>query len=287
MKKLLLTTSFVIVAASLSACVPGNVKEAMENQKPRVKVSGQRLTHLDFDRADLSFDLQIKNPNPIGISLAGMDYDLKLAGNSFVSGNKAQKLRIPANRKSKVELPLSLSFTEIFEGLKKLSDKKTIPYELTTGLKIDVPLLGALRYPVTTRGTIPVPRLPSISVKGISMEKMSLSGARMLLKMEVDNPNVFGLGLNALNYDLTVNGQRWASGNKVNVGKIQKNGKSEISLPVTLNFMELGSGIYSLLNSNQALDYQFSGKLKANGDHPLIGNFSLPFDNRGSTTLVQ
>lgn len=286
-QRTLATLLLALSLAALSGCDPTNVREALENQQPKVSVTGQRLTHLDFRQVNMAFDIQIDNPNPVAISLAGLDYDLKLAGHSFASGKQDKQMGLKAYGRSGFELPLSMRFSDIYQGLDKLKGKDQVPYELTTGLVIDVPLLGKLRYPVTAKGTLPLPKPPKVSLKSLSLEKMSFSGATLALKLGVDNPNGFGVALDKLNYDFKVNGKRWVTGARQSLGNIAKNRSNEITLPITLNFMELGSGLYSLLNSGQALNYSLSGKLDATAGHQLIGSFNVPIDTSGQVRLAR
>jgi LEA14-like dessication related protein len=270
----------------LSGCNPGNIRDALENQKPRVSVAGQQLTRLDFQQVGMAFDIRVDNPNPVGLSLGGLDYDLKLAGHSFASGKQNKQMQLKASGPSTFKLPLSMRFAEIYQGLKELKGKSEVPYELTTGLMIDVPLLGKLRYPVTTSGKLPLPRLPKVSVKSLTLDKLNFSGATLALKLKVNNPNAFGVALDKLNYDFKVNGKRWISGNRTSLGNLAANQGNELTLPITLNFMELGSGLYSLLKGGQDLNYNLSGKLDANGGHPLIGRFDVPINRSGKVRLA-
>jgi LEA14-like dessication related protein len=271
----------------LSGCAQLEMKKALEHQRPTVSIADTRLTRLDFERANLAFGIEVDNPNPIPLSLAGLDYDLKLAGHSFASGKQTKQMRVDASAVSRFELPLSVAFNEVLQGIKQLEGMQSIPYELTTGLMIDVPLLGKLRYPVTTSGEFPIPRLPRITLQQLTLERLSFSGAEIVLQLEVDNPNAFALALDKLVYDFKVNGKRWASGNRINIGQLQNQGKSQITLPVSLNFMALGSSLYGLLNSGEPLNYSLSGSLDATSDHQLIGNFAMPFDRSGNIKLVQ
>jgi len=270
---------------ALTACAPIDVKQALQNQSPKVSVAGQRLTSLNFERVNLAFDLQVDNPNPIGLTLGGMDYDLKLAGHSFATGNQDQKMQLAASGPSHIELPLSLAFAEIYQGLKELQGKSEVPYELTTGLLIDVPLLGKLRYPVTTKGVLPLPQLPKVSLKNLTVQKINLTSATLALGLQVDNPNAFNVALDRLRYELTVNGKRWASADKASLGSVREQQQNTLTLPLTLNFMELGSGLYSLLTSSQPLDYRINGTLDASSANALIGKFNMPFDNSGNIKL--
>lgn len=271
----------------LAACDPGNIKQALDNQKPTVTVVDQRLTHLDFERVNLAFGIQVDNPNPVKIQLAGLDYDLQLADHSFVSGKQTKQMKLAASGRSHFELPLSMSFKEIYEGLGELKGKDEIPYVLTTGLMIDVPLLGKLRYPVKTEGTLPLPKLPKVSLKDLTLEKLSFSGATLALNLQVENPNAFGLSLDTLQYNFNVNGKRWLSGERSSLGNINKGGANTITLPISLNFMEMGSGLYGLLQGGEDLNYNLSGKLDATGDHTLIGAFDMPINSSGSFKLTR
>ena len=279
----------LLVALSLtllSGCTPGNIRDTLDNQKPRVSVAGQQITRLDFQQVGMAFDIQIDNPNPVALSLAGLDYDLKLAGHSFASGKQNKQMQLKAAGPSSFQLPLSMRFAEIYQGLKQLKGKNEVPYELTTGLMIDVPLLGKLRYPVSTSGTLPLPRLPRVSVKSLTLEKLNYSGATLALKLKVNNPNGFGVALDKLRYDFKVNGKRWISGNRASLGNLAAKQGNELTLPITLNFMELGSGLYSLLKGGQDLNYNLSGQLDATGGHPLIGNFDVPINRSGKVRLA-
>ncbi len=280
-----LTPLSALALLSLNACAPIDLKESLAQQKPTVSVTDQRLTRLDFERVNMAFDIQVNNPNPIGLTLAGLDYDLKLAGHSFAAGNQSKQMQLAASGASQFELPLSMAFKEIYQGINQLKGKTQVPYELTTGLMIDVPLLGKLRYPVTTSGTLPLPRLPKISLKNLSLTKLNYTSAALSLQLQVDNPNAFSVGLDRLNYDFTVNGKRWLSGNKSALGNLKKGQQSVITLPITLNFMEMGSSLYGLLKGGQDLNYSLNGKLDASSGHPLIGSFDMPFADSGKVRL--
>ncbi len=263
------------------------VKQVFENQKPQVSVVDQRLTGLDFEKVSIAFGIQVDNPNPIGIDLQGLDYDFKLDGHSFVKGKQDKQINIVASGASRIELPLSMAFKEIEQGLSGLKGKDHVPYELTTGLLIRVPLLGTVRYPVVSQGVLPVPQLPKISLQGIKLENLGFTGATLALSVLIDNPNNFSVALNALNYDLTINGKRWARGNSQTLGNIKEKQESLISIPVTISLMDLGSGFSNLLKSGVDLNYNLVGKLNASTSNKLIGNFDMPFDNSGRVKLAQ
>lgn len=270
----------------LSACTP-MVRQALENQRPQVSVVDERLTGLDFERITIAFGIKVDNPNPVGIDLEGLDYELKLDGHSFLAGKQDKQMQIAASGASRVELPLSMTFKEIQEGLSGLKGKDQVPYELTTGLMIKVPLLGTFRYPVVSQGVLPVPQLPAISLQSLKLENLSFSGATLMLKLLVDNPNDFSVSLNSLNYDVKINGKHLANGNSQTLGNIREKQKSVISLPLSIGLMDLSSGFSDMLKSSEPLNYAVVGKLNGSTSNRLIGNFDMPIESSGRIRLSQ
>lgn len=269
----------------LNGCSELAFKQAMENQKPKVSVAGVTLDSLDFERVGLAVKLKVDNPNPVGIDLAGVDYDFILADHSFVKGKTRDGLRIDANQASHVTFPVSLTFDEVYRTLQSLTDRDEVPYRIKTGLTLKVPLIGTYRHPVTVNGSLPLPKRPDIALADFSLDRLSLSGADMILKVAVDNPNDFALDLDKIDYALSVDGQRWVSGSKQGIGHIAKKGKGTIELPVTISFSELGMGVYRALTEKEPLNYSLTGDLNATSSNQLIGQFVLPYQRQGQLAL--
>jgi LEA14-like dessication related protein len=281
-----ISLSLTLAAFGLAACTP-MVKQALDNQRPQVSVVDQHITGLDFERVSIAFGLKVDNPNPIGITLEGLDYDLKLDGHSFLTGKQDKQMQIAASGASRIELPLSMTFKEIKVGLSGLKGKDEVPYELTTGLLIKVPLLGTYRYPVVSQGVMPVPQLPAVSLQNLKVQNLSFTGATLALQLLVDNPNNFSVALNTLDYGLKINGKQWASGHSQTLGNIKEKQKSVISLPVTVSLMDLGAGFSNLLKGGEELNYEIVGKLSASTSNKLIGNFDMPLETNGRVKVMQ
>jgi LEA14-like dessication related protein len=281
-----ISLSLTLAAFGLAACTP-MVKQALDNQRPQVSVVDQHITGLDFERVSIAFGLKVDNPNPIGITLEGLDYDLKLDGHSFLTGKQDKQMQIAASGASRIELPLSMTFKEIKVGLSGLKGKDEVPYELTTGLLIKVPLLGTYRYPLVSQGVMPVPQLPAVSLQNLKVQNLSFTGATLALQLLVDNPNNFSVALNTLDYGLKINGKQWASGHSQTLGNIKEKQKSVISLPVTVSLMDLGAGFSNLLKGGEELNYEIVGKLSASTSNKLIGNFDMPLETNGRVKVMQ
>jgi LEA14-like dessication related protein len=96
------------------------VLNQMSIKEPRASVVDARLKGLNFDQVDLLFDINIDNPNSIGITLDGFDYDLQFNDNSFLSGEQKKTINIAAQGSSRIDFPVSLKFADIYNMFRSL-----------------------------------------------------------------------------------------------------------------------------------------------------------------------
>jgi len=230
------------------------------------------------------FDVQVDNPNPVGISLAGLDYDLKLLGSSFLQGDQPMGMKLAANGSSQVQVPVRLGFQQLLTSYQQLKGAKRADYQLDLGMGFEVPLLGRVRVPASYRGEFPIPEMPAVSLRSLDVQQLTLNGAQLLLQLEVDNPNDFSLLLDKLNYNLKLNGYDVGGGLVGKSVNIQKDGRGTINLPLNLDFAQAGRGLYSAL-LGQGIRYDLSGSMEATSSNPILERFRIPLDKQGSVTL--
>jgi LEA14-like dessication related protein len=254
---------------------------------PTVDIVGAKLTGLSFQDADLMFDVQIHNPNSIGITLAGFDYDFLVNGESLVSGNQGEGAEIKARSEHVIHFPLSIEFSNLYNTITDLREKDTSAYELNFGFSFSLPLLGPLRVPVSTAGDFPLIKLPSVSLDGLSIKHLGLTGADLELGIRLKNPNAFSLLLEKMNYQLLIGGQPWASGAAQQKTELTEKGDSRLSFPISLNFLEVGSSVYQMLKGEQRLEYELHGDVDVSSTLPLFEKSRFDFKASGLTNLVR
>ncbi|MCG8038721.1 MAG: LEA type 2 family protein [Candidatus Thiodiazotropha taylori] len=260
-------------------------EQLMNGIQPTGEVKGVKLSGLDLKGIDLLFDVEVDNPNPVAISLDGLDYDLKLLNRSFLKGQQSMGMSLAADGKSQVKLPVRMEFERLLQHYSELSKRDDVPYQLDLGLGIDVPLLGRVRLPMSYQGRLPVPQLPDVRVSRIDVQRLSLQAIDLMLELEVENPNRFALMLQRLDYQFKLNGIDVGQGAAAQSLNIDKQGKGRVRLPLSLDLQKAGGGLYSALMGGRGLSYELSGRLDATGDTPLIGDIKIPLDRQGNFNL--
>lgn len=285
---LAIALAFISIVVMFVAC--SGLKELAETAKvrrPEVRFVGSRLTGLSFREAGFMFDIQIQNPNPLGVKLAGFDYDFLINGSSFVNGDQEEGLEIKPQGEHTVHLPISFEFSSLYNAIESLRHNDNSTYELNCGLSFDLPILGPVRVPLSTSGNLPLVKLPKVHLDGLKLKHLSLSGADLELAVRLNNPNAFSMILERFNYQLNINGQSWASGEALQKTKLTERGEGVLAIPLSLNFTQIGRSVYGMLTGDQSFDYQLQGDLDVTSSFPLLEKANLPFDLTGVTELIK
>ncbi|MBD3183155.1 hypothetical protein GF312_12745 [Candidatus Poribacteria bacterium] len=287
MKKHSLSILLIPIILSITSCAMLNSFVGDRVQKPQVSFVSAKLDGLSFDRANLLFDLQISNPNSVGLKMAGFDYDLLINNNSFIKGNQQKNLQIAPKGQSTVQLPLSVSFVELYQTYQSLKNQDTSMYQINCGFSFDVPVLGVVNIPVSKSGEFPLLKIPKISLDELKLENVSLTGAELNLGVAISNPNAFSMILKKIQYQFDVNNLNWISGEAKEGMQILEKGQGTVDIPITLNFIEMGRSVYQLIRGNKAINYKFGGNVDLNTSVPLLGQVNLPFDKTGTVNIVR
>ncbi len=263
------------------------VLQQMNVQEPNVSVQNVKLTGLNLSKVDLLFNISVENPNNLGIQLSNLDYNLFLNNTSFLKGSQNQDIKIKANGAALVPIPLSLGFQQIRKAVSSLASLDTVPYRLDLKVGVNLPLLGIVQIPISRKGSFPNFKIPEISLQGINLKNLGFNGANLDIVLNVKNPNTFGFNAENLNYDLEINGLQWITGHLNRSVSIAQKSDQSVRIPVSLNFMTMGTAVYQLLTGNSELNYQLKGKTKINSSLEYFNSFNFPFNKSGKINLTK
>lgn len=270
----------------LASCSVARLVNREAFEKPTVRVESASLQALSFTGADLLVVLQVRNPNPVGMVLSGVDYELRIDGEPLVSGSRGEETRIQASGTSRLELPLRVVYRDMFKASARLLDRDRPEYQVSCGVSCRVPVLGEVRIPVTAEGTLPVLRLPSVGFAGLEILDFSLSGARVALLLDLDNPGGYPLEISSLAYELFINGDSWASGRLDQAVQAWEKETAALRVPVDLDFARIGRGARSLLSGDGDLEYRVEGIVLFRAALPRVGESSLVGETRRRFSLA-
>jgi LEA14-like dessication related protein len=265
-----LLTALAIVTLSGCAVLEKQVR------KPEVSLADVRVTGMSLSSAQLAFDVEVKNPNPLGISLQGLSYALALQEKPLFNGTLQNRLSIGANATSRVTLPFNLRYEDLFGSLTALRDQHELHYTISGEADF-----GLFRLPYSKSGTLPLPRLPEVSVEGLRINKLGLTGTELALALKVGNSNNFPLRLNGLSYDLKLANASLLQGESTTPLNVAPNGSGRMVRTLRLNYAQLGE-LLQQLRSAPSLPIELDSRIKLPGSEK-----EVPYHWKGETPLLR
>lgn len=254
-------------------------------ERPTARVESVSVTRLDFEGAGLVTRVIVENPNAVGITLAGFDYELEVEGEPFLSGERDRTLAIDAFDEAVVELPLDLAFEDLFAAYENARDQEELAYRVRLNLSFDLPMIGAVTLPLQQEGTVPVVRPPRLRVASLTVESMSITAASLELRIQVENPNGFAMTLESLDYTFAVRDRVWASGASDRPQTVPANNTGELTTQFSLSFASFGRTVRDLLLGADELTYQLSASAVVSTDLPMVPTVTLPYTRDGRIDL--
>lgn len=255
-------------------------------QRPSVQIRSMQLTNMSFQKMDLLFHIQIFNPNNTGVQLAGFDYRLDVNQKNFLQGKQPNTIQIPSRGTEIIQLPVSVSNSALIEYIQEILNRDSIACSLSAGFQFNLPVIGDIRIPAEYQDTLPVLKIPEISVKSLQLERLNLDGADLVLKINIRNKNNFQLDLTSCNYQLNIENNPLIYGKTFDSMIIGKKADNQLPLGIHLNLVNAGKSLYRALRSETALNYTVNGHIQFTTSVPLLDNVILPYNESGTITFT-
>jgi len=224
----------VLLVVLLSGC--SVFQKSLDVSKPKASINSVSIGKLSTQSVTLLVDVEVTNPNVFALKTAGFDLDLLINDQRIASvAQPDASLSLPAKGNNNIQLPVTLTFDQIMKSVSDFDDKTEISYGVEGKVVIDVPVLGNINMPVSFSGVLPIPKQPEITFKNFNVDKISLSGAKLSVDLDIKNPTG---EIKAINLPQ---------------GKTQS-----ISIPLSIGMSDMGMSLYRILSSSDPIAVDIS-----------------------------
>lgn len=271
--------ALLAVALASGSCAKGGGLGdlgVLKDLMPKIRFDRFEVKNLTFEQIDTVFILEIDNPYPVGIDLGSFSWGLQLAGNDFLSGKDKKGSNIEASGTSKLRIPVSLGFQQIFATVTDLQGKDSVPFRFSGHVGVNTPL-GQLKLPYQAKGDMPVIKPPKISFQKIRLDKVDVLGGKATIAVDLGlaHQGAATMLFKAFDYDLTIGGKKVLEGLVDDLAEVPAGKTRTVSLPVTVNLISVGETIFRAITGGGKLDVGLDARLKIGtpfGDLPLSIN---------------
>ena len=128
-----------------------NPRYSIRDIRPRVDIA----LPLSASSIDIDFNLEVDNPNSVGLSLDQLDFNLFINDTRVLDSVSRERFRIPANGIGNVHLQTEIRYEDVRSLWNEIVDivrGQRARYELRGTAHYDTPV-GRLRFPVTVYST--------------------------------------------------------------------------------------------------------------------------------------
>ena len=134
----------MVAAASLSGCAAmGSLVKKVGFSEPTVEITGVQVLQASIEGVELGFFFQANNPNPIGLKVERLDYEVYLDGKRLGSGSNPRPIELPARGASSFSVTYAVSTKDVIEaGLSALGkNQHTVEVKATLGVGTPIGVL--------------------------------------------------------------------------------------------------------------------------------------------------
>lgn len=104
---------------------------------------------------------------------------------------------------------------------------------------------------------------PNVSLRNVHIESIDLGGQTFLLAFDVTNPNPFPLPIKTVNFNVKLDGHRFASGETVSAFTVPAGSDSEFGISVDVNLLQTAPELLFIVRdaSRRDIPYELEGRL--------------------------
>jgi LEA14-like dessication related protein len=267
--------------------VPGLGTGSELREKPTAALTLDRIQAGGIHQVTLFFLLEAQNPRTSAARLGLQDWEAVVngvsSGGSAVLGLEGTAPRVGAGDSRQIPLELTLDLRDLPPDPGD-SDEYQAHLALNVGFFFDNQETDEVA--LTARAVFPRVREPDFTITAIAIKKAELINTRFLVKLRVDNPNVFPVELSAFSYELYGGDRFWAEGEETGALLIPARGFAETELSLVMNFINMRRNVLDQIIAMRQVNYRFAGEAMIRTDNEFLPHFPVDFDRSGYSAVV-
>ena len=242
-----------------------------------ITLKEQKVEELTSSGLVLAFHLNIADSSASPYFLTGYSYQVLINQREYLNLPVVldQPLEIRARGETLISLPIKINSALLFEAIPGVEEKAVC--DLTGEMVFADSRKREERIPFAASGSFPIFKDPEVELLPLKVRDLTIGGSDLSFEVRFKNPNSFDLIVDKISYSLVLAGQKISDGSFGGNKNIDAKGDKVFSLPLLLDFSELGKEVYDAFQ-NSAVPCHFSGEMEVS---TIWGQLRIPFDKTG------
>ena len=276
---MVLNIRYLLVCALIAGCAGGQVKEEGgpgAYQKPAFEYRGIKFDNQSFSGMNVVFRFELVSKDKRTAVLKECPYTLNLDGAEPVKGTVNPGGQLGAGGKIGVDTTVAVPWPQEAAAVQEFLNKKKITYEFLQDCKLEVEGTE-VTVSASDSGSIPLPKLPELTVSGANAERFGRSDIRLNFELSFVNENPFNVRVDKIVYKITVEGKVLSEGSLPVVESIPPSNEASYDISTGTLSGEASREINRLV-SQPSLNYHLVGQV-------FVGEFEIPVDASGTISF--
>lgn len=243
--------------------------------KPRVEMGIGRIRNITDSTIDLSLNLLVDNPLPVGMDVENFTYAVDMNHVRIIESEHADPLKLKSKDSTVVTLPTQLKIKKLAAVSKKSAaiGEDSAEYHFEVALNLEKPFLGKDTLRLHSDKRLPLYRLPKVELAGYDMEKFRLSKSDVVIQLRFTNQNVFPVQFENPSYVVDLGTQKGLAKGAVKGFTKVKSKSSEIyEIPLKINMGDLLKTAGQMIFKGKDLPFTLYFKCKLVSENEVLRN---------------
>ena len=251
----------------------------------KIEVREKRIRDFSLEGLTLVFYVNIANSSSKTYFLSGYEYRFIVDQRDYLQLQTGleEGLRIEAKDETLVAFPVKITYKNLFLTIPEMEDKLQVTCNLVGWARFSDGKRERGRLALAFTGDFPIFWKPELEFVQLRVNTLTIGGAELNFEVKFKNRNRFDLLVDRISYSLSLAGYEIEKGTIAGDKSIDKQGEKIFSLPLLLNFYEVGKGVFDVLDksSSQCL---FSGVVEV---QTVWGRLTIPFDKQELLSITR
>jgi LEA14-like dessication related protein len=249
---------YLIPVLFLTACASLSLNDVY--QQPTFDYQETKITAVLLASLSAQSQVKITNTNPYPLPLSQLSAKLQLEGEDWLDLDNDAISSLPAKGSATVAFNWSLIYDQLLTRMANVYEQGEANFTLLLEPTLEVPLLGPKSVIWRSEFSVPIPKLPTLSLIDWNVSSVSLTKIELTFNLGIANPNVFAINTQGWQAGFKQNKQSLASVELSDL-KLPAEGSSSQEVSVSLSLANVGMSFVSALKNGQwpsqfALDWQ-------------------------------
>lgn len=267
-----------ICSLLLTGCAGDQVKVDTEKPfaEPAFEFRGIDFVNNGFSGMDVVLKFELVSKDSRATKVVACPYTFEMEGMDPASGTATPAGELKGNSKVPIANKLSVPWPKGADEIQEFLKRKQISYKFSQTCNVTGPG-GPLTLSAGDAGSVPLPKLPELTVSGANAERFGRKDIRLNFELSMVNENNFNVDIDKIVYKVMVEGKPMAEGEIAVAESIPPSNEASYDIATQILSGSASREIHELVKK-PAIEYHLEGKV-------VSGDFEIPVDATGTITF--